>query len=450
MAEKQSADLARLQGVAELLLLEQRLRQAATGTELGYRLVNETTHLCRSDTAALWLEGGRHGRLEAVANLPEPAPDAPFTQWMRRAGAALARTGSGGVREVGAADLPDKLRAQWDEFLAPAGVWVPLTTPAGRTLGGLLLARSLAWQESEKRILGRLGETAAHALEALHLRRRRKLRPNRRVGKLIAWAVAAGLAAAMFVPVPLSVLAPAEVAPLDPFVVRAPLDGVIRSVDVRANQPVASGETLLSLDETDLAARLDVALQDLEIARAEYRQAQQTSMRDREASSRINVLAARIAQAEADVAYVRSLLDRIEVRAERPGIAIVPDRQALIGKPVRIGERLMTIADPGSVQVEAWLPVADAIPLPADGGAELYLNTDAGRGLPATVESIDYQAQVSPGGILAFRVVAAFAAEAAPPRVGQRGTLRLEGETVPLFQFLFRRPWAALRPWLGL
>src|SRR5690606_3634427 len=169
----------------------------------------------------------------------------------------------------------------WSEFLPPFGLWVPLHAPGGERLGGLLLGRGRPWLEPEKRVLARTGETAAHALESLLLRgRRRLLRPRGR-GRWLIWGVALAAAAALFLPVPLSVLAPAEVTPEEPFVVRAPLDGVIETVEVRANQEVAAGELLVLLDGTDLRARLDTTLQDLEIARAEYRQAQQTSMRDR-------------------------------------------------------------------------------------------------------------------------------------------------------------------------
>ena len=34
-----------------------------------------------------------------------------------------------------------------------------------------------------------------------------------------------------------------------------------------------------------------------------------------------------------------------------------------IGKPVQTGERVMRVADPDAVEIEAWVPVGDAIPL---------------------------------------------------------------------------------------
>jgi hypothetical protein len=162
------------------------------------------------------------------------------------------------------------------------------------------------------------------------------------------------------------------------------------------------------------------------------------------------VLNARVAQASAEVDYLQGLLDRIAVRADREGIVIVPNINELVGKPVRLGERLVTLADPNAVEIEAWLPVENNIPLQPGGSLSLYLNIAPDQVLRGHIRNIDYQAQMSPGGVLAFRVIADLEKAASPPRIGLRGTVRLEGEDVSLYFLIFRRPWAAIRPWLGI
>ena len=72
-------------------------------------------------------------------------------------------------------------------------------------------------------------------------------------------AVAVLVFGAMWIPVRQSVLAPAEIVPLEPTVVRAPLDGVVERIVVQPNQDVAAGEVLLTLDPTQIRNRLDVA-----------------------------------------------------------------------------------------------------------------------------------------------------------------------------------------------
>lgn len=444
-----------LRALAELLVLEERLRRAPAVEDLHAVLVNDIALITTVETAALWLSGPGGGRVAAVMGLPEPARDAPFTVWMRRlCGHLEAAAGDPAPRRLAPADLPPALAAEWGDFLPAHAAWVPLVVPGGAPLGGLLVGRSQPWRDEDLRLLGRVAEAAAHARDRLTMRRRRVLTPRKSRRMLWAGVAVAALAAAMVVPVPLTALAPAEVRSAETTVVRAPLEGVIHDVPVTANQAVAPGELLLRFDDAALTVRLDNALQDLAIARAEFRQAQQTAMRNAEAASRRATLEARVAQAAAEVDHIRDLLSRVQVRADRTGVVIVEDRDSLPGRPVRLGERIMEIADPSAVEVEAWLPVEDSLPLAPGAPVSLYLNIAPDEGLHGRIRTIDYHAAPVPSGGLAFRVVIDLNAAATPddgplPRIGLRGTARLEAGEVPLYVLLFRRPWAALRPWLG-
>ena len=80
---------------------------------------------------------------------------------------------------------------------------------------------------------------------------------------------AAVLAVLFLLPVRQSVLAPAEVVPLEGQVVAAPLDGVIARFVVQPNQPVRSGDVLLRFEDTSLRAQADVAERSLQVAEAE-------------------------------------------------------------------------------------------------------------------------------------------------------------------------------------
>ena len=52
---------------------------------------------------------------------------------------------------------------------------------------------------------------------------------------------------------------------------------------------------------------------------------------------------------------------------------------------------------------------------------------------------------------MAYRVTAELARDdSAKPRIGSRGTAKLYGPNVPLAFYLFRRPFAVARQWLGL
>ena len=82
------------------------------------------------------------------------------------------------------------------------------------------------------------------------------------------------LFAAMWWPVVLSALAPAEVVPRDPQVISAPIDGVVREVLVLPNEPVTAGTPLLQLEDAELQSSVEVAERALLVARAELQTTQ--------------------------------------------------------------------------------------------------------------------------------------------------------------------------------
>jgi multidrug efflux pump subunit AcrA (membrane-fusion protein) len=233
-------------------------------------------------------------------------------------------------------------------------------------------------------------------------------------------------------------------------VVRAPLEGVIDKVYAQPNKTVAKEALLMTLDDTPLKSRLDVAQQELEIAKAEYRRSEQASVLDAKAATEMPMLAARIAQREAEVAYIDTLLKRIIIRANHAGIAIIHDAYELEGKPVKLGERLLTIAQPNQAELEMWLAVGDSIDLPDAAEVKLFLNVAPETPYPAVLRYVNFQAEMSPEGLFAFRVRADFPDPQQLPRVGLRGTAKIYGKQVPLYYYVFRRPYAAARQWLGL
>ena len=78
-----------------------------------------------------------------------------------------------------------------------------------------------------------------------------------------------GIVVFLLLPIRQTALAPAEVIALDAATVASPLDGVIKTIHVRPNQPVKAGQLLFSLDETTLRNRLEVAQKSVAVADAE-------------------------------------------------------------------------------------------------------------------------------------------------------------------------------------
>jgi hypothetical protein len=116
---------------------------------------------------------------------------------------------------------------------------------------------------------------------------------------------------------------------------------------------------------------------------------------------------------------------------------------------VTVGERVMQVADPNKVELQAWLPTADAIPVASGDTLTLYPQGAPFSSFHATVTSVAYRAETTRDGYLAYRVKASFAIGEPAPRIGQLGSARLHGGWAPLAYVLLRRPLVQLRQWLG-
>jgi hypothetical protein len=448
MANAQTIDIApaennrQLVVLTALLQLERRARAAATVEEFGFLAVNETLGLVRYRQAVLW---SGNGRVAALSGVPLVDRNTPYVLWLNRVlGWAQAAHGGGGPVPLNAAALPPDLARDWADWLPPHGLWLPL----GEN-GALFLAREEPWGTAESHVLGYVADAYGHAWTALERRRGGWRLPKR--GRAVL--MAAGLAltgGALAFPMPQSALAPAEVIARAPTLVRAPIDGVVDRFEVTPNEAVAEGQVLLVLDRTRLQNRLEVARKALEVAEAEHRQASQQALFDPRSKANLAMLKGRTDQQAAEVTYVKELLSRVEIRAPRAGIAIFDDVNDWIGKPVSIGERILTVADPQETELEIRLPVADAIALAIGSDVRLFLNVDPQRPIPARLSFAGYQADTTPEGVLAYRLKAEFDAEAQPPRIGLKGIAKLYGEDSTLGLALLRRPLAALRQRLGV
>ena len=435
-----------LKGLAHLLVLQQRMRQTQSLQELRLFLVNDTRLMFNYRTACL-LE---KGKLTAVSGLPAPIKDAPFTQWIEQLCAKTSNLFDPKMRELVSIDFPEDVAEEWNEYVPSHLLWMPMLNERNEEVACLLLARDEPWKVEEQRLLVYWVGTAGHAIQAIKLRKQHWWQSlSKKMRSQILTGSAAILTLLLIIPVRMTVIVSAEVVPRDPFIVRAPMDGVIGEVMVAPNQEITRGTVLVQLDESSLNSRNEVARQELEVARAEYMRAEQTSIIDRTAASQRYLLNSRIEQRNAELEYVKELLTRSKIESDVPGLVMIEDTTELRGRPVKVGEKILTIANPDSVELEAWMPVDDSLPLEVGAELEFYLNVAPGNPIKGTVERLDYQAQVSPEGFLAFRIRAALDGQTLP-RIGLRGSARVYGESVSLFYYLMRKPLASLRRITGI
>lgn len=445
-----------LLGLSTLVQLEKRVRHVATPAELTFLMVNETHALTRYRQAVLWrATGKRRGKVTALSGLATVAKDAPFVVWLSRLLTACDRAGETTPRRLTsteASSLDRKAGEEWPTWLPAHGLWLPLVAGRGQRLGALLLARDEPWNDAELHLLSYLADAYGHAWAGLLGKRAKAPSPWGR--RVIPTLVVAALIGACFLPVTQSVLAPAEVIAEKPAIVRSPIDGIVDRFLVAPNQPVTIDEILLALDPTRLDNRLTVAREALKIAEAEYRQAAQQAFFDERAKASLAVLQGRVDQHAAEVDYLTELTDRLQIKAPRTGIAIFDSADDWIGRPVKIGERILMVANPTSMELEIRLPVSDAIVLEPGAQILFFLNVDPLAPVSATLKTAGYQASAGPDGVMAYRLTATFDRPDGPLpsslRIGLKGTAKLYGADTTLFYYVMRRPLAVMRQWLGL
>lgn len=421
-----------------LLDLAQRARAAQSQQELAFMLVNDSHALAPYRQAALQL-----GDKPTLSGVLQAQANAPYALWLKELIAHLQGRASQALQ---AADLPATLADQWAQWWPAYALWLPLGDE-----GGWLLARESAWSESEAAQLRHWSDAWLHAHAALDRRRWWSGQSTkRRHGRRWGWPVALlALAAAMAYPVPMSVLAPGELVPANPLIIRAPMEGVVDVFHVQPNQTVRKGQPLFGFDEALIQSRLDVARQGWVTAQTDYRQTSQQALVDARARNQLPLLMGKIEEKRAEVQYLSEQLRRARVVAPQDGVVLMDDPSEWIGRPVTVGERILRLSAEGDVEVEAWLPLADAIGLKAGDELQLYLQASPLAPLKAKLRYMAHEAVDRPEGHQAFRLRATLS-QNTTERVGQKGTAKIYGDQVPLVYWMFRRPLASVRLYLGV
>ena len=452
----------------KLLELAQRARAAASGNELAFLAVNDSRVLAPYRQAALWFGTGGVHTLSGVVSVET---NAPYVQWVGQLCRALAtQHATGGAIAVDTAQLPRGAAAAWDEWLPAFATWVPLRGVHRRATGetanvaeeaGLLLAGDAPLQPEQLAVLEEWMDIWQHAWRAAH--RRSAWSAAALPARLRGWwnggpqgrrwrrrlGVGLVVLAVLCLPVRLTVLTPGELVPANPATIRAPLDGVIADFAVRPNQSVAAGEPLFSFDQAPIDSRLTVAREALGTAEAEYRQAAQMVLNDPRAKTQLATLLGKIAEKKAQSGFLEGQAQRSRVLAPQAGIVLFDDPAEWIGRPVQTGERIMQVASASDVEIEAWVPIGDAIPLDDKAPLHLYLASSPLSPVTGTLRYMSHRATARPDGTYAYRARARLDGPVAQ-RIGLKGTAKLTGDRVPLIYWMLRRPLASIRQFLAV
>jgi multidrug resistance efflux pump len=435
-----------------LLQLERRLQSAASNREVAFRAVNDASQVLRFDQAVLWrLDVLSRPLVAAASGLADVSGDSPYQQWLVRLLRAITPDPFEKPQTFTSAELPEAVLADGAEWFRGYVMHCPLRGPNAVALGGLLFFRAEPFSDAERALAEWIAGSTGFSLWAWRSERSgfKRWLKSRKTWRALA-SVAALVALAAFIPVRLSVLAPAEITAARPIPVTSPLDGAVREIVVKPNQIVKADELLVVLDDTGLRNRLELASRTLDIARADLQRATFKSFSDEASRYELQVLNARTQEKVAEVEYLTELLEKSKLTAPQGGIAVFSSQEDWRGRPVQVGERIMTIADPSLIDVTIYVPAEDAVELERGSEVNLLLHVDPLSPLQARIERSSYEASLAPDGSLAYVVRAQLVPGQGLPRIGLRGTAKIYAERVTLGYYLLRKPLAFLRRTLGV
>jgi hypothetical protein len=235
--------------------------------------------------------------------------------------------------------------------------------------------------------------------------------------------------------------------------VNAPVSGFIKKVEVQPNSQVTKDQLIIEYDQLDLANNLKIKQQELKTLETEQNQARALGFADKEQRGKIFKLEEDIRAKNQEILYAEQELELSEIKTPAEGIILFKSKDDLLGKPVKIGDTLMKIADQNSPVIEIWLNINDNIDLKKDMDIYYYSNKSPFRSIEAKLDYYSYEAYITPQKQVAYRLVASFKDNREFSSddliIGDHGQVKIYGlKKLPLGMYIFQKPLAKLRQWL--
>jgi hypothetical protein len=245
--------------------------------------------------------------------------------------------------------------------------------------------------------------------------------------------------------------APVDVVPSNPKLVTAPFDGVVKNIAINNNDQVKVGDLVVLLEDLELNNEYNLAQQSLQIAEKELLRSRQSSFSDTKEKARLAELAAQVDLKKAELNSVSKRLNNSKIYSTQNGIAIVDRKSEWQGRPVSVGEKIITIANQNEIEFLIWLPVKDSLVIQKNSLVKVFLDVNPMKSLEGKLLRASYQPSLSPEGILSYKLTASYEGDKNKlPRIGLRGTAKVYGSKVSLFYYLFRKPITFMRQLIGI
>lgn len=431
-----------------LFHLNKLVLQAKSTDEAVFHIVNKTLDLVSYDQAVLLLYHGDTLKSVAVSGNASIDPQSPHADILKaildHAAPAPNKNKAHSIIEIKPEHIPPTLQDKWALIERTHNLVVILETQEEGRLGCLLLQREAGFAEPERTILEEVGEIYSHALGLQQYRGRKGLFSSLSLNNKTKKLIAVLLVLAFFIPVKLSITAPAEVIAEDSKTITAPFQGLIDTIDIKPGSSVKEGDSLVKLDREALKAEAQSAKQALELAQISLSRARRESLSDPQKKSEISRLNAEIKSRQIEYDYAQSLLERSIITSPQDGIAVFADTSALEGQPVNAGDKIMTIANPATLVLLIRVPVDAMLNLEKKAAVSFFANTAPLSNYQGSILNTAYQASPDPDGLLTYKIRAQLDKNQ-DLRIGWKGTAKIYSQWSILGYSVLRRPLIALR-----
>ena len=437
--------------IARLISLEKKTREAKSKDELNFIVVNETREIIDYTTSFLLLKSATDkfhiNAISDIASIDRTAPLVTFVE------SVINHKTKKDLKEIESIDLEQfskKIKKQKPKNIPQYLLCIPIFSPQRGLQGYLLLARNKNFNDNENELVQHLSRTYGHAYNTFltNFSIKNFLKKNF-TGKK-RWITISVIILIFLFPVRMTSTAPVEVVAKNPFLITSPFDGVVKKIIANNNDQTKPGDLLVLLEDIDLSNEFNLAKQSLQVAEKELLKTRQSSFTDNEQKSRLAELVAQVDLKRVELKSAERKLKNSKIYSEKKGVVIVDRKSDWQGKPVAVGEKILTIADPNNIEFLIWLPVKDSIVINQDANTNIFLDINPMSSYKGNIIRSTYEPELSPEEVLSYKLISSFKGNRDTPRIGLRGTAKVYGNRTILFYYLFRKPITFIRQLIGI
>ena len=436
--------------IARLIGLEKKSREARTQDELNFVVVNETRQIFDFVNSYLLLKTPTDKyHVKAVSDLATVDRTAPLVTFVENIINDQTSSNLKEIQNFEVDKISRSLKIKKPKNIPDNILLIPIFSPQRGLQGFLITTRNEKFNDNEVELARHLSVTYGHAYNTFLTDFSIKDFLKKNFTGKRSWIIILSIIFILIIPIKITSTAPVEVVPKNPRLITAPFDGVVKNIIVNNNDKINSGDLLIQIEDTDLKNSFNLAKQSLQVAEKELLRSRQFSFSNNEEKARLAELMAQVDLKKAEVESTSERLKNSKIYADKDGIAIVDQKNNWQGRPVSVGEKIITIANPEKVEFLIWLPVKDSLIIKENTDVKVFLDINPIKPLKGKLKRASYQSSLSPEEVLSYQISASFEGEEIP-RIGLRGTAKIYGSRVTLFYYLFRKPITFVRQLIGV